>query len=952
MSWLERFFRRRTGGPRWEVLVRSELKFGTLLRVFFLALGLGVSWLQFGADSGRILLPRGMMIYAALTFLWALLLGLNALPRRLGGLAVLAAYAVDVGFVSYLVLRLGGGSSDLYLLYGLLAIKAAIYYPFLWEIILVAFTMLPAYVAALYGASDGLYFLLDPRFLLRYLLLFAIVGLSTYAAWLMEFRQRRITELYQDVEEKTLDLGQKTTVMARTARELGDRVLQLRSLQEGIKAINAALTLEDVLRLIASNASQVLGGIECSVALLDDAEERLVILAATSRLATGFRQSTFGRDEGVAGWVVVRGEPALVNDCEADSRYVRRGPESAGSIMSVPLIVEGQAIGALNATSPEKGAFSPEDLALLGSFADQAAAAVKNARLYRRLAQEKQRTEENLQQIMALNEVARALVSTLQLENTLRLIADRLVSLVGAETCAVALLEEDGTTTRLVGRVGRGIPDEAVRALRVVPEEEPALAEALARRQPQVVEDLAHSSIPAQRRLGDLWGIQSYMVAPLVARDRVIGVVYLADSEPQFRFSRPQLMDSFAYLAATAIENAQLYRDVWEKRNELEAVLQGIGDGVVVTDTRSRVALINPVARHIFNLWDMPEPEGMSAAAVEPQLHELLRETTEQAEPLVRELTLPGVREDEERIYQALSSTMLDAEGAMRGVVTVLRDVTGQKELERMKSNFLSVVSHELKTPLHSIKGFVDIILMGKTGPVTDVQRDFLDTVKQQAGELQNLINDLLEFSRLEAGQVRLRLEQVSLGRAAFTVVEKLQPLAQQGEVALKSEIPVDLPSIEGDRIRLGQVLTNLVDNAIKFTPKGGQVLLEAKDLGEEIQVWVHDSGIGIPPEEREQVFDRFYQVDSGSTRPYRGAGLGLTICKHIVERHQGRIWVEDRPGPGATFTFVLPKELEREAEEPSLDFTTSRPPRPRRSEESTMARKRHDEERHAGTER
>lgn len=749
MRWLRRFLFNGGEEPLWEVLLRSELRFGTLLRAFFLGLGLTETWFRFGVDLGRVLFPRGMLLYAGLSLAWALLLGLRALPRALGRWAILAAYALDVAFVSYLVFRLGGAASDLYLLYGLLAIKAAIYYPFLEGVMVVAYAVLPAYIVALYGASGGFFFLLEPEFLLRYLLLFAVVGLSTYAAWLMEFRQRRIAELYEAVDEKTRDLEQKSEVMGRTARELGDRVLQLRSLQEGIKAITAALTLEDVLRLIASNASQVLGGTECSVALLDEEEDRLVILATSRTLAEGFRQTTFRSDEGVAGWVVRHGQPALINDCEADPRYVRRGPESAGSIMSVPLLVDGRAIGALNATSPEKGAFSAENLALLGTFADQAAVAVKNARLY---------------------------------------------------------------------------------------------------------------------------------------------------------------------------------RDVWEKRNELEAVLQGIGDGVVVTDTRHRVVLINPVARRIFRLEGLSRAEGLHAASVEPQLHDLLQETMEHGGYLVREIVLPGPREGEERVYQTLSSTMLDAEGRPRGVVAVLRDITGQKELERMKSNFLSVVSHELKTPLHSIKGFVDIILLGKAGPITEVQRDFLETVRQQTGALQNLINDLLELSRLEAGQVRLRLEPVPLGEVAGVVVEKLEPLARQGEVTLHNRVPSDLAPVEGDRMRLEQVLTNLVDNAIKFTPNGGQVTVEAQDLGEAVQVWVRDTGIGIPPEERERVFDRFYQVDSGSTRTYRGTGLGLSICRHIVERHQGRIWIEDQEGPGTTFTFILPKELVREGEEPSLDFTTPRP--------------------------
>ncbi|NLE75917.1 MAG: GAF domain-containing protein [Chloroflexi bacterium] len=932
MSISDRLHHPRPDDDRWTVLLGSELRFGSALRLFFLVLGLAVSWVYFGEGGLRIILPRGMAMYAVLSLAWLVLLGMHNVPHSLGRLALLGIYAMDIAFVSYLILRLGGVASDLYLLYVLLAIKAAVYYPFLPTVILLLFTIPPVYVAALYGASQGLYFLLDWSFLLRYGLLGVVIVLSTYAGWLMEFRQRRITELYSDVDQKTRDLAQKTGVMARTARELGDRVLQLRSLQEGIKAINAALRLEDVLRLIAANASQVLGGIECSVALLDDSEQKLVILATTAQADGQFRQSTFRQGEGVAGWVVSHGQAVLINDCAADPRYVRRGTAPSASIMSVPLMVEGQAIGALNATSAAKGAFTSDNLALLGSFADQAAVAVKNARLYRRLAQEKQRTEENLQQIMALNDVARALVSTLQLETTLRLIVERLMSLVEVKACAVALLEEDDGAPVLVGRVGRGVPPETVREMRLASADDPALAQALTSRQPQLVEDLTKSRVPFQRQLAERWGMQSYMVTPLVARDRVIGVLYLADRAPRFGAARPQLMDSFSYLAATAIENAQLYRDVWERRNELEAVLQGIGDGVVVTDARHRVELINPVARHIFDLEEAPQASaGVSAAAVEPQLHALLQEALGQKDALVREIGRPGSREGDERIYQALAAPRVDADGLARGAVTVLRDITAQKELERMKSNFLSVVSHELKTPLHSIKGFVDIILMGKTGPLSETQRDFLQTVRQQTGQLQNLINDLLEFSRLEAGQVRLRLEEVSLAELSLAVAEKLEPLANQGDVTLRNEIPPTLSMVRGDAMRLEQVLTNLVDNAIKFTPKGGQVRLEGRDLGQEVQVWVHDTGIGIPPEEGERVFDRFYQVDGGSTRSYRGTGLGLTICKHIVERHQGRIWVEPRTGPGATFTFVLPKELELEEEEAALDFTTpARRPRQR----------------------
>jgi signal transduction histidine kinase len=279
-----------------------------------------------------------------------------------------------------------------------------------------------------------------------------------------------------------------------------------------------------------------------------------------------------------------------------------------------------------------------------------------------------------------------------------------------------------------------------------------------------------------------------------------------------------------------------------------------------------------------------------------------------------------GGEDQDAATYQALASPILGANGGVHGVVTVLRDITSQKELERMKSNFLSVVSHELKTPLNSIKGFVEIILMGKTGAINETQADFLTTVRDQTAHLQNLINDLLEFSRLESGQVKLRLTEVSMAEVARSVTDKLKPLADQGQIQLLSRISPELPTIQADRVRMEQVLTNLVHNAIKFTTPSGMVIINATDLGAEIQITVSDTGIGIPKSELGRIFSRFYQVDSGSTRHYRGTGLGLTICKHIVEYHRGRIWADSEEGKGSVFTFVLPKRIAAEDDQ-LLDF-------------------------------
>jgi len=288
--------------------------------------------------------------------------------------------------------------------------------------------------------------------------------------------------------------------------------------------------------------------------------------------------------------------------------------------------------------------------------------------------------------------------------------------------------------------------------------------------------------------------------------------------------------------------------------------------------------------------------------------------------PLIREISLEGA-DDRPEIYQALASAVRGSDTQARGVVMVLRDITSQKELEQMKSNFLSVVSHELRTPLHSIKGFVDIILMGKTGEINDLQRDFLTTVQQSTSNLQRMIEDLLEFSRMEAGRIKLKPEMISVYGVAEKVVEQLAPLAQEGNLKLFNRVPEEIALIEADPMRIEQVLTNLISNAIKFTPANGAVSVLARDIGEQVQISVQDTGIGIPEAEQAKVFQRFYQVDSSATRSYRGTGLGLTICKFIVEYHHGRIWVESQEGQGSTFHFVLPKQLPKD-EALVIDFT------------------------------
>ncbi len=536
-------------------------------------------------------------------------------------------------------------------------------------------------------------------------------------------------------------------------------------------------------------------------------------------------------------------------------------------------------------------------------------------------------------QLRSIQEVARALAATLDLPDTLQVLVDRLAVLFQARYAAIALIDNDSDVLR--GAAVSGSEASSFHAFELDLANRPAdlhllASGALLAESAALSEAVLSEAKDAKDRLGfgqlrKMWQMDDLLCLPLALRGRPLGAIYLAGirSDQDGAEQQRQLLDSFAYFAAAAVENGRLYQAVADKSRELEAILSGIGDGVVVVDGNLHLVLINPVAAHIFGLEAAP-PAGLpvqmfidDAGFLELLDAVKLPPYQAQAHDLERKrLTTAGAA-----IYQALSAPLVEGDD-LKGIATVLRDVTSQKELERMKSNFLSVVSHELKTPLHSIKGFVDIILMGKTGPVTEIQRDFLETVKQQTDHLQRMIDDLLEFSRLESGRVTLRLQPLDVSVVIEAVVDKLTPLADSAEVTLVNQTPETLASLSADPWRLEQVITNLVDNAIKFTPPQGRVTISAADDGDFVQINVADTGIGIPPGEGERVFDRFYQIDSGANRLYKGTGLGLTICRHIVEHHGGRIWVKSEYGKGAVFSFTLSRSLQS-SEVGALDFTT-----------------------------
>jgi PAS domain S-box-containing protein len=254
-----------------------------------------------------------------------------------------------------------------------------------------------------------------------------------------------------------------------------------------------------------------------------------------------------------------------------------------------------------------------------------------------------------------------------------------------------------------------------------------------------------------------------------------------------------------------------------------------------------------------------------------------------------------------------LISTPVRGDGVFQGRLFAFRDVTQERELDRMKTEFVSQVSHELRTPLTAIKGFTDLLLDGDAGEMNEEQEEYLQTIQSNVDRLVTLINDLLDVARIESGRVKLNVEALDLLPLVESVVATLHPLILGKSQTLAVDVTPDLPQVNGDKDRVVQVLTNLVSNAYKYTPAGGAIRVEAARVGDLARIAVHDNGIGIAPEDLARLFSRFYRVDSSLTREIGGTGLGLSIVKSIVELHGGTVSVESTPGAGSTFAFTLP---------------------------------------------
>jgi two-component system phosphate regulon sensor histidine kinase PhoR len=439
--------------------------------------------------------------------------------------------------------------------------------------------------------------------------------------------------------------------------------------------------------------------------------------------------------------------------------------------------------------------------------------------------------------------------------------------------------------------------------------------------EPQIFHN-APSDPRTKKDLVSLLHVENGITVPLVIERRdeenrviersKIGVLHAFNKRhgEDFNDEDVRLLERMARNVGSIIANLQLYKEIVEEREELLQTFESLTSGLILVSPEKRISQINASARGIFGLGSESISKPYGEVIKDEHLNTFFDHGLEGQEPPAVEFStmIAGI----ERIFLVQGAGVQNEEGRSLGYVVILNDITDQKNLDRMKSSFVAMASHELRTPLTAIKGFVSTLLMDDTFELED-RREFYQIIDHECDRLTRLINDLLNTARIEANE---SLTPHYTRVALHELVEKSVIIQKQASARhnVYAKIEGDLPEVIADEDKLDQILTNLLNNAIKYSPAGGDVIVHAKVEGETVLIGVEDQGIGIPPDHLAKVFDKFHRVHNEDNRKIYGTGLGLFLVKHLVEQvHTGQIWVESEVGKGSTFWFRIPIELDIE---------------------------------------
>lgn len=743
-------------------------------------------------------------------------------------------------------------------------------------------------------------------------------------------------------EEDLLLLDTLATQTA-TAIENARRVQVERHRREGAEmlrdlavTVHSTLDVDQVLNIAVRRLQAVHQATACSVSFLEEGGETFVFRATTDPNIDLSEHITFPASQSIAGVAIRKHKVHIENQVDQSPGHrneIARHSDLVGhSLLTAPLFSGDIPLGVIQVLSSSPDAFDEADADLLATTAALIETAVNRAQTYTQAVQLAQSEYRQREVAETLRRVATLINASLDLNTVLDRILEQLALVVNYDSASLLLEEEGKLATQAIRTLkGPGYVQHIVSNVK----DNPLFQEMLVSRRPIVIPD-----VKADYRYQQWPGtapVRSWIGVPIIVRDQVIGQLAVDKYQPDYYGgSDAELVFTFAQQAASAIENARLHQTLQDYASELEtrveartaevsrereqllAVLESAGDSIAITDATGIIEYANPAWERLtgYNVTD----------AIQQQIHILDEETFPDLFTTVRESVqhqrvwrseVVGQRPDGTNYVADLAVTPVFEDVAvgdsrLANLVALYRDVTQHKELDRIKSEFLSTASHELRSPLTSMLGFSELMLV-REDLSAEEQKRFLKYIHDHAAHLKKLVDDLLDISRIESGVgLATKLEPLDL----YPLIEKEIQLWQAENPNHKYQLIAgddnsagaapNWPQVYVDQNQFHRVIRNLLSNATKYSPSGGKIGVRGAPMGGYLEVTVADEGIGIGDEELPYIFEKFWRADASSTA-VEGTGLGLVIVKHIVEQHGGQIWAESTKGKQTVIHFTLP---------------------------------------------
>jgi signal transduction histidine kinase/GAF domain-containing protein len=699
---------------------------------------------------------------------------------------------------------------------------------------------------------------------------------------------------------------------AATNAELKRRVEQLARLEAIGRQVTASIAIEDVYQTIVYHGIQATSATRGHLEVINLETDSLEIVSPENGSGIGADAERFPSRtvQKLAQRVFETGQVTNVPNASLDPEF---GSETVDphSLLFAPIISNGETIGVIMLSKDKPGGFTDDEEAFIIQLASQAANALRNAKMYEEL-------QQRLREQSLLYQASAQITESLETESVSLALADSLAFAVNADSTLIYRFSSESRSLEFVAGIDGKTTLEKAGRDRSLSIEIPAVKACIENRRPI---QWSSADPPTEMDGAHLIsnGVGACLLLPLIVGERTLGLVQLNRQRAEtFEQEELRTAQSIAIQASIILENSELFQQISRSNNRLSAVLNSTREGMLMIDKSGKIAVANSQLKDLIHV----DPDELSEANLDELEEDLIHRLgyrQKEIDDLVSSLQsgkghLPGISTyeiagEDRQILRRLETPVHDSDGKLIGWLIVIRDVSEEMQLEESRKHLTEMIVHDLRSPLSAILNSMELLRMQLKGQEqSPILQQALAISDRSVQQMLGLVNALLDLSKLESGQFVIASNKIDFYELIPHLVDTFLPEAEQAGVILDYRIAPKIGKVVLDEAKIFRVISNLVDNALKFTPAGGKVAIEILKKDEQLFIEVIDNGPGIPPDYHERIFDLYAQVP-GTEGRRRGTGLGLAFCKLAVEAHNGEIWVESNPDGGSRFRIRLPIE-------------------------------------------